>query len=74
MSHAKSVRTEVEVFLDDLDLTDEIAEAVGERIDGGVQQVFHRLGPVAERNCDWFKCMEEPWKSLADVLHFGKQW
>jgi hypothetical protein len=33
-----------------------------------VQAVFASHGPEAERACDWRRCQEEPWRSLAEVL------
>jgi hypothetical protein len=33
-----------------------------------VQRIFARFGPERERLCDWRKCLEEPWASLAEAL------
>lgn len=39
-----------------------------QEIDALVQGVFAEHGPENERLCEWRKCLEEPWCSLARVL------
>lgn len=39
-----------------------------QRIRTAVQEAFRQHGPEHERMCDWWRCTEEPWKSLTDAL------
>ena len=33
-----------------------------------LQDVYRRCAPAHERNCDWWRSLDEPWCSLAEVL------
>lgn len=33
-----------------------------------IQEIYARLAPAHERNCDWWRSMEEPWASLRTLI------
>lgn len=65
----RTITTEVDVECDALHCEDGDCPACpDEHVDDferAIAAAFREHGPADERLCDWRKCMEEPWRSIA---------
>lgn len=40
---------------------------LGGDVDAVVQSAYAKVAPENERNCDWWRSMDEPWATLAEL-------